>query len=148
MEKEFVRAHSLRDITVSVVLLVAGIALIVMPKSIPVNIVGTCLAIPGLLLLLFLRTDYKDPETNLRFRRKIKYYPASKKNEILAALKSEPAKYSWVEDSYSDGVMIDVYAGKNVDKVFAHVSEFIPYSYVPCSEWFTFDHKSAGELAK
>lgn len=147
MEKEFVRARSVRDVVLSSVLTIAGILLILLSSSIPVNIVGCCLAIPGVLMLIFMKTDYKDAETGFRFRRLIKYFPASKKPEVLAALKDNPGKAEWKEeDASANGLMVDIYAGKNVDKVFVRVSEFIPYNYEPCTDWFSYDEKDVTSL--
>lgn len=148
MEKEFERVRSLRDIIISVSMTVVGIVLIVLPASVSVNILGTCLAVPGVLMLLFLKTDYRDSDTGMHFRRLIKYYPASMKAEILAALKSDPSKEDWTEKSAADGLMLDIYAGRGVDKVFVRVSEFIPYSYEPCSEWFVYDENKVAALIK
>ncbi len=146
MEKEFVRVRSVRDIIVSVVMAVCGIVLIALPTSVSVNIFGTCLAVPGVLMLLFLKTDYKDPETGNRYRRVIKYYAASRKSEILAALKNDPAKSDWNETDSSNGLMLDIYVSRNADEVFVRASEFIPYNYVPCSDWFSFKSDSVAKL--
>ena len=73
MEKEFVRVRSMRDVIISAAMTVIGIVLIILPTSVSVNIFGTCLAVPGVLMLLFLKTDYRDTETGLRFRHVIKY---------------------------------------------------------------------------
>lgn len=147
MEKEFVRVRSVRDIVLSAILLVAGVALFFVDST-SVNIFGACLAVPGVLMLLFLKTDYKDTESGAHFRRVIKYYPASRKSEVLGALKSSPAQYNWVEGNSANGLMVDIYVGLKEDKVFLRVSEFIPYSYEPCSEWFSYSKAEAGDLAK
>lgn len=139
MEKEFVRVRSMRDVIVSAAMTVIGIVLIVLPTSVSVNIFGTCLAVPGVLMLLFYKTDYRDTETGLRFRRVIKYYPASRKAEIMAALKSDLSKVAWNEKGTADGLMLDIYVGHGCNKVFIRVSEFIPYNYEPCSDWFEYD---------
>lgn len=148
MEKEFERVRSLRDIIISAAMAAVGIVLIILPTSVSVNIFGTCLAVPGLLMLLFLKTDYRDVETGVHFRRFIKYYPASRKAEILSALKTDPSQMDWSEKSVSDGLMLDVYEGREKSLVYARLSEFVPYSYEPCSEWFQYDESKAAALVK
>jgi hypothetical protein len=149
MEKEFVRVRSVRDIVIAAAMTALGIILIIMPTSVSVNILGTCLAVPGVLLLLFMKTDYKDTATGDRFAKRLKYFQASKKSEILNALKSDPSGYEWKEDeSNNNGIMLEIYSGKNGDKAFVRASEFIPYSYVPCSEWFTFTKDKLAALLK
>ncbi len=146
MEKEFVRVRSVRDIIVSALMAICGIVLIALPTSVSVNIFGTCLAVPGVLMLLFLKTDYKDPETGSHYRRVIKYYAASRKSEILSALKNDPAKADWNETDSANGLMLDIYVARKADEVFVRASEFIPYNYVPCSDWFTFKSDSVAKL--
>ena len=75
--------RSTRDILISSVMTVLGIVLIAIPSSVSVNIFGTVLAVPGILMLLFLKTGYKDVNTGLVYKRKIKYYSATAKNDIL-----------------------------------------------------------------
>ena len=149
MEKEFVRVRSVRDIALSAVLAVAGISLIIMPTSVSINILGTCLAVPGVLMLLFLKTDFKEVSTGKHFTKVLKYFQASRKSEILGALKNDPSAYEWKEDiSSNNGIMLEIYAGKDEDKAFVRVSEFVPYSYVPCSEWFDFAKDKVAKLLK
>lgn len=148
MEKEFTRVRSVRDIIVSAALTAVGAALFI-PQSIPVNILGCCIVIPGILMLLFLKTDYRDSESGLHFGRIIKYYPASMKNEVMSALRDDPSKSEWKDSpSANDGLLLDIYEGKDTGKVFVRVSEFIPYNYVPCSDWFEFTREKAGSLLK
>ncbi len=146
MEKEFVRVRSARDIVISALLAVCGIVLIALPTSVSVNIFGTCLAVPGVLMLLFLKTDYMDPETGEHYKRVIKYYAASRKNDILTALKNDPSKLDWKETDSANGLMIDIYVSRSSDDVVLRASEFIPYSYVPCSDWFSFKSDSVAKL--
>ena len=138
MEKEFIRVRSVRDITISLALLIIGVVLVILPTSVSVNIFGCCLAVPGALLLLFMKTDYI-----------IKYFPASRKAEIMAALKGNPSDISWENlNSANDGLMIDMYNSKSEDKVCLRVMEFVPYSYVPCSDWFLFSSDKVSRLMK
>lgn len=149
MEKEFIRVRSVRDVTLSLALLIIGVVLVILPTSVSVNIFGCCLAVPGALLLLFMKTDYKDAVTGERFSRIIKYFPASRKAEIMAALKGNPSDISWENlNSANDGLMIDMYNSKSEDKVCLRVMEFIPYSYVPCSDWFLFSADKVSRLMK
>lgn len=148
MEKNFERVRSLRDIIISVIMTAAGIACVVMPTSVSVNIFGMCLAVPGVLMFMFMKTEYKDAETGEHFCRRIKYYPASRKAVILESLGGDPSKSDWKEDAAASGLMLDVYSGVASDKVYVRVLEFIPYSYQPCSGWFSYDKAHAGGLVK
>lgn len=127
---------------------VTGIVLILLPSSVSVNIFGTCLAVPGILMLLFFKSDYVDLSSGQRFRRIIKYFPASRKNEILNALKENPSKVDWNAPESASGLMLDIYVGCNEDKVFVRMSEFVPYNYVPCSDWFTYEEAQVAGLIR
>ena len=114
MEKEFVRVRSMRDVIISAAMTVIGIVLIILPTSVSVNIFGTCLAVPGVLMLLFLKTDL--------------------------------SKVAWNEKGTADGLMLDIYVGHGCNKVFIRVSEFIPYNYEPCSDWFEYDVAQVAQM--
>ena len=117
-----------------------------MPSAVSVNIFGTCLAVPGILMLLFYKSDYMDESSGLRFKRVIRYFPASKKAEILNWLRENPSAGNWKTSESASGLMLDIYVGRNDDNVYVRVSEFVPYNYVPCSEWFTYDKAQVSGL--
>lgn len=149
MEKEFVLVRSMRDMIISSVVTVAGVLLVVIPVSVSLNILGVCLAVPGLLLLLFYKSDHKDVATGEKYHKTIKYYPVSRKQELLSALESgTPAKTDWKESSSSDGLMLEVLEGRDNGNVFVRLSEFIPYNYEPCGGWFQFDRQQAAAMLK
>ena len=148
MEKEFVRARALRDVIVSLAMTVTGIVLIILPSAVSGNIFGTCLAVPGMLMLLFFKSGYVDPSSGHRFRRMIKYFPVSRKNEILNALRENPSKVDWNAPEASSGLMLDIYVGCDEDKVFVRMSEFVPYNYVPCSDWLAYEKAQVAGLIK
>ncbi len=140
--------RSTRDILISSVMTVLGIVLIAIPSSVSVNIFGTVLAVPGILMLLFLKTGYKDVNTGLVYKRKIKYYSATAKNDILSSLNGNVSSYDWAETPVGSAVMVDVYEGSKSDKVYVRVSEFVPYNYEPCSDWFEFSKEAASALTR
>lgn len=148
MNKEFVRVRSTRDILISSVMTVLGIVLIAIPSSVSVNIFGTVLAVPGVLMLLFFKTGYKDVNTGLVYKRKIKYYSATAKNDILSSLNGNVSSFDWTETPGGSAVMVDVYEGCKSDKVYVRVSEFVPYNYEPCSDWFEFSKDAASALTR
>lgn len=148
MNKEFVRVRSTRDILISSVMTVLGIILIAIPSSVSVNIFGTVLAVPGILMLLFLKTGYKDVNTGLVYKRKIKYYSATAKNDILSSLNGKVSSFDWTVTPGGSAVMVDVYEGSKSDKVYVRVSEFVPYNYEPCSDWFEFSKDAASALTR
>ena len=99
-------------------------------------------------MLLFLKTGYKDVNTGLVYKRKIKYYSATAKNDILSSLNGKVSSFDWAETPGGSAVMVDVYVGSKSDNVYVRVSEFVPYNYEPCSDWFEFSKEAASALTR
>lgn len=148
MAKDFKRVHNALDITISSVLVIAGIITVIIPSSVGVNILGCCLAFCGIVLFFTTKSGYKDCQSGICFRKKTKYFPASRKTEILEALKNDPSKMDWSEAETGNGLKVDAYVNKKQNLVFVHCAEYIPYSYQDCSDWFTFSIDQTGNLLK
>ena len=148
MTKDFKRVHNALDIIISSSLVIAGFVAIIIPSSVGVNILGCCLAFCGVVLFLTTKSGYKDCCSGLCFCRKTKYFPASRKAELLDALKTDPAKIDWSETEAGNGLKVDIYINKKNDLVFVHCAEYIPYSYQDCSDWFAFSLDQVGNLTK
>lgn len=148
MTKDFKRVHNALDITISSILVIGGLVTIIIPSSVGVNILGCCLAFCGIVLFCTTKSGYKDCTSGLCFHKKTKYFPASRKAEMLEALKSNPAKVDWTETETGNGFKVDLYINKKNNLVFVHCSEYIPYSYQDCSDWFAFEIDKSGNLLK
>ena len=66
MNKEFSRVRSARDIVLSSVLLLAGLACILVPSSMAISILGCFITIIGIVLFCVLKSLRKDKETGTR----------------------------------------------------------------------------------
>ena len=67
MEKSFYRVRSTKDIIITVILVVAGCVLVIIPSPVSINITGFFMMFAGLILFFVLRTAYKDSDTNTAF---------------------------------------------------------------------------------
>lgn len=148
MTKDFKRVHNALDIIISSALVIAGVVTVIIPSSVGVNILGCCLAFCGVILFFTTKSGYKDCGSGLCFSKKSKYFPASRKSEILEALKTDPSKMDWNESETGNGLKVDVFINKKQNLVFVHCAEYIPYSYQDCSDWFTFSLGQVGNLTK
>ena len=148
METRFSRIHSAKDIVISSVLFAAGIICIVVPASVPVNIVGYTLAIVGLVLFFVMKTAFKDAESGETLKKTEKYFPASKSESVLKALSSDPQILDLNEENKGNGLKIDTYYSTKTGHVFTQLFEYIPYKYEPCSPVFTYDISKAQKLIK
>lgn len=63
MEKSFYRVRSTKDIIITVILVVAGCVLVLIPSPVSINITGFFMMFAGLILFFVLRTAYKDSDT-------------------------------------------------------------------------------------
>ena len=66
MNKEFVRVRSILDYTISLALLIIGCAIVIIPTPASINIVGIFSIFAGILLIVILRSAWKDKETGER----------------------------------------------------------------------------------
>lgn len=90
MEKEFVRVRSVKDITISVSLIVLGSVLITLPTSASINIFGFFLIFAGLLLALFMKTGYKEAVSGEKFCKKEIYFSQTMNPVISEVIMTKP----------------------------------------------------------
>ena len=95
-----------------------------------------------------IKTERKDKETGIHYNLIHKYYPKSRKNELLAALAGDPAAFDWTESENEESLRMDVFYSKSANTAFVHCYEYIPYEYLSCSDWFKFDLDKSGNLCK
>lgn len=148
MENRFDRVRSAKDIAISLILFAAGIACIVVPGSVPVNIVGYTSAIAGLILFFVMKTAFKDTETGEKLKKTEKYFPASKSESILKALSTDPQDIDLNEENKGNGLKVDTYYNTSTGHVFIQLFEYIPYKYEPCSPVYSYDISKAQKLIK
>lgn len=148
METRFSRIRSAKDIVISVVLLAAGVACILVPSSVPVNITGYTLAIAGIVLFFVMKTAFRDAETGETMKKTEKYFPASKSDSVLKALSTDPDSLDLSEENKGNGLKVDTYYSTKTGHVFTQLFEYIPYKYEPCSPVYSYDISKAGKLIK
>ena len=139
MEKTFTRVRSVKDITISASLIVLGLILIILPTSAAVNITGFFMIIAGILLALFLKTEYRDVETMTRYLKKEHYFQQAMNAEISEAIAFSPESVDLSEEDKGNAVRLDVYYSKSANKAYVQLHEYIPYRYEPCSDMFEYE---------
>lgn len=143
---EFIRTRSCTDYIISIVLFVGGIVLIAIPTSTAVNIVGTLLAITAVILILVMKTGFRNSDSKEMFHRKTYYFPASRKSEIIDSLEKTPEKVEIEHECTNNGLMVEFYYNSKCPKVFAQVYEYVPYKYETCSELIAMDKAKADKF--
>lgn len=148
MKTEFVRVHSVKDIVVFSVITIAGLALSFIHSNTAVCMTGCFLVFVGILLMLFLKTGYKDIHSGEHFRKVERYFQQAMHESIKAAINSNPNSIDLSEEDKGNALRLDVYFNKTTDKAFLQLFEYVPYSYQACSDIVEHDIKDVEKLLK
>ena len=91
MEKTFIRVRSVKDIVISASIIIIGLVLLLLSAGAGVDIAGYFFILAGLALIFILKSDYKDAETGIRYKRREYYFEQSMNASIASALATNPA---------------------------------------------------------
>lgn len=148
MKKEFLRVRSIKDITISVSLIILGTVLILLPTGAGVNITGFFMIFSGIILALVMKTGYKDAETGEMYCKKEHYFQQCMNASVSAAIASSPESVDLSEADKGSAVRLDVYYGKRTGKAYLQLFEYVPYKYEPCSKMYEHEMVNVGKLIK
>lgn len=148
MNKEFVRVRSILDYTISLVLLIIGCAIVIIPTPASINIVGIFSIFAGILLIVILRSAWKDKETGEKYHKKEFYFPQSSKDRIIKSVSEDIENIDIQDEDKGNGLRLDLFYSKHNGKAFLQVYEYIPYRYEPASEFFEHPVSKIGKLLK
>ena len=148
MEKTFIRVRSIKDIVIFIILILAGTALVLMPSSTAVNITGFFLIFAGLILMLVLKSAYKDTETGVKYEKKEHYFQQAMNAPISSALASKPESIDLREAEKGNAVKLDIYYSKVSGKAYLQLFEYVPYRYEPCSKMYEHQMERVEKLIK
>ena len=148
MEKEFIRVRSIKDIVIFTTLIVLGSVLVALPTGASINITGFFLIFAGLILLLVLKTGYKDIQTGQMYCKKEHYFQQAVNAAVSAAIASKPESVDLSEADKGNAVRLDVYYGKKSGKAYLQLFEYIPYKYEPCSKMYEYEISRVEKLIK
>lgn len=116
MEKTFVRVHSVKDIVISLSLIVSGSILVALPTGTGVNVAGFFMIFAGLLLALFMRTGYKDIDSGERYQKKEHYFQQAMNSVINSVLENRPEAIDLAEAEKGNAIKLDIYYSKAAGK--------------------------------
>lgn len=143
MEKNFIRVRSAKDIFISFTLSLSGIALVVLPTSTGINILGFFLLLIGILLSFTLKREYKDVETGIKYSKKERYFEGCRRDELSSAISDRKCKckVNLAEENKGNSLRLDIYYSRQAGKAYMQVFEYIPYKYEPYSN--IYEHEIA-----
>lgn len=148
MEKEFVRVRSAYDYIISFALLVIGGVIVAIPTSVSINIVGIFSILAGILLLVILKSAWKDTSSGIIFRKKEMYFPQSCRDRIVKAISGNIDEIDVSDEDKGNGLRVDIFYNRKEDKAFILASEYIPYRYEPASAFYEFKVSHLHRLLK
>lgn len=148
MEKEFIRVRSVKDIVIFSTLIIAGAILIALPTGTAVNITGFFLIFAGLILILVMKSAYKDTETGVRYQKKERFFQQAMNAPISSALASKPDSVDLSEEDKGNAVRLDIYFSKTSGKAYLQLFEYVPYKYEPCSKIYEYGIENVQKLIK
>ena len=125
MEKEFIRVRSVKDIVIFSTLIIAGAILIALPTGTAVNITGFFLIFAGLILILVMKSTYKDTETGVRYQKKERFFQQAMNAPISSALASKPDSVDLSEEDKGNAVRLDIYFSKTSGKAYLQLFEYV-----------------------
>lgn len=148
MEREFVRVHSAKDITISASLVIIGAILVTLPTGASINILGFFMIFAGLIIGLTLKTGYKEVTTGEKYCKKEIFFAQSMRDEISRSIASNPDSVNMKEEDKGNGIRLDIYHSKNTGKAYVQLFEYVPYKYEPCSKMYEHEVAKISKLLK
>ena len=148
MEKNFIRVRSVKDIIVCATLIVAGSILVALPTSASVNILGFFMIFAGLILMIFMKTGYKDAESGDRYIKEEMFFDKSKQSELSNAVRVGICQSNIKELNNGNGIRLDIYHNKAIGKGYVQLFEYVPYKYEPCTAMYEHSYDNLTEILK
>ena len=102
----------------------------------------------GLLLVLFMRTGYKDTASGEKFQKKEHYFQQAMNPAINSVLENRPEAIDLAEAEKGNAIKLDIYYSKVLGKAYLQLFEYIPYKYEPCSNMYEHQLSRIEKLVK
>ena len=136
MEKKFTRVRSLWDVVTSLTITLVGCMLMILPDSHGIMIAGFFVFAAGLILLWTMKTAYKDESNGEIFRKKERFFPNSRQEQLKQSLTS-PTRFNTIGENEGNCLRLDIYY--NQKKLYVQLMEYVPYTYEPCTKLYEHD---------
>ena len=148
MEKKFISVRTVNDIVIFSSLIVAGFVLPLIFDTAEICFVGYAFIAIGVLGACFLKSGYKNVETQEIYCKKEFTFPGIMKDTILAALALSPRAIDLTQDGKGEAVMLKIYYSKSSGKAYLQLFEFVPHQYEPCSKMYEYEISKIANLLK
>ena len=146
MERMFIRVRSGRDILIVASLIILGGVFIALPTSSAVNVTGFLMICSGIILLIFLKTGYKDLQTGKMYFKKERYFQYSQSEEIATAIASKPESVDLSTENMGNSARLDIYFNRTSNKAYIQLYKYVPYAYEPYSDMYEYELEKVNKL--
>ena len=141
MEYNFKRVHTVKDLSISTIVLFAGVGLFFVSKGL-----GICITALGLLRFLICKGGYKKNGRGIVFTKKSEDLCKVCKSSIAGFLGGKDVKPVIKKGNEGGSVRLDVYYNKAESIAYAQLYEFCNYTYEPVTEIVELKGNKAEEL--
>lgn len=148
MEHKFVKVRSIKDIVKFTSLIAIGLILTVISNVVEVYLAGYALISIGVVLGFFLKSGFKDIETQEIYFKKEFSFSENMKTSILSALSSSVESIDISQENKGQAIILQMFYGKTSGKAYLQLFEYVPYQYVPCSEVYEYEISKIAYLLK
>ena len=146
MENKFIRVRSVKDIVIFASLIIIGSVLVALPTGAGINITGFFMIFAGIILLLVLKTGYKDVRTGEKYQKKELYFQQTVRSQLVSAISEKPNYIDLYEQDKGNALKLDFYYSRSSGKAYLQLFEYIPYRYEPCTKVFEYGLEDVDKL--
>lgn len=129
MEYKFKKVHTPKDLIVSATIFAAGIGLYFLNGG-----VGFCLGLVGLLMIIFVKSGYKEDNKGLILKKKTIDINKSCRESVKNYLDGKDTVPVVKEGNDGGSVLLEVYYNKAANTAYAQLSDYVNYEAQPVTE--------------
>ena len=148
MEQRFIKVRSIKDIVKFTSLITIGLVFTAIPEVVEAHLAGYALISIGAVLTFFLKSGFKDIETQEIYFKREFLFSGNMKTSILSAIASSPESIDISQEDKGQELILQMYYGKTSGKAYLQLFEFVPHQYVPCSEVYEYENSKIANLLK
>ena len=148
MEQRFIKVRSIKDIVKFTSLITIGLVFTAIPEVVEAHLAGYALISIGAVLTFFLKSGFKDIETQEIYFKREFLFSGNMKTSILSAIASSPESIDISQEDKGQELILQMYYGKTSGKAYLQLFEFVPHQYVPCSEVYEYEISKIANLLK
>lgn len=141
MENTFKKVHTIKDLTISAILIAAGIGLSFLNTGLGITI-GVC----GLLCLLLYKSGYKKDGQGICLEKFSEDICKSCRASVMDFLAGKDVTPDVRKGNEGGSVRLDVYFNRAARVAYAQLFDFCNYAYEPASEIVEFHSTKADKL--